>query len=455
MIIVQRLARIPSHLRLGATVLGLKLGLSSLLLASPAFALDYTLDLFSGVEFTDNIDRLPDNQALEGYEANIGSHIGLNHTGRKITLNAQYLAIYSDYKNNRIENNNEVTGSSDLAWQIIDNRLTWNAEHYISEVLSNNNRVNTPDNRERRQILTTGPTLTTHLSSVDDLIFLAEYTQVNQDDAINENLSQRSNINSNRAEGVITWVHELSGTSALEVGGIGSETQFDNNSPDFKYQQIFIGYRVQLASGDYNIRLGTNQAKRSGPGDTEKGAYTAIEFNREIKGDNLAINIIRQLTDSSIGLDSDTSNTNINNFDTINIVERTHFDINYTLQNICRGCVANINYSFDHEDFQNDISTSTSNRDNKDNRIAATLDYRINSRLSSRTMASYLITTFNELDRRDKTIEVETSLNWQLSEKLGLRAYLAYDNRDTNLDGLLDIDYNASIAGITATYTIK
>ncbi len=93
--------------------------------------------------------------------------------------------------------------------------------------------------------------------------------------------------------------------------------------------------------------------------------------------------------------------------------------------------------------------------DNKDNRIAATLDYQINSRLSSRTMASYLITTFNELDRRDKTIAVETSLNWQLSQKLGLRAYLAYDNRDTNLDGLLDIDYNASTAGITATYTIK
>ena len=49
MIIVRRLARIPSHLRLGATVLGLALGLNSLLLASPAFALDYTLDLFSGV----------------------------------------------------------------------------------------------------------------------------------------------------------------------------------------------------------------------------------------------------------------------------------------------------------------------------------------------------------------------------------------------------------------------
>ena len=451
MIIVQRLAWTPSYLRLSA----ITLALSAASLASPSFALDYTLDLLLGGESTDNINRLPDNRAQEGYEANIGSRLGLIHDGRKIIFNANYSAIHSEYKNNLIQNDNEVTGSSDLLWRIIDDRLVWNVDHYISEVLSNNSRANTPDNRERRQILTTGPTFRTHLSAVDDLTFLAQHTQLNQGDAVNETALQRSNIDSNRIEGTIIWSHDLSETSALEIGVTSSETEFDNNSPDFEYQQSFIGYRAQLASGDYSIRLGANQAERSDSGKAEKGAYIAIEFNREIKGDNIAINIVRQLTDSSIGLDNDVTNNNTNDFDTINIVERTHFDINYTLQNVCRGCVANIIYSFDQEDFQNDISLSVLDMDNKDNRMSTILDYRINSRLSSRTTASYLITRFSDLSRRDRVIELETSLNWQLSRKLGLRTYLAYNNRDTNQRGLLDIDYNASIIGLIATYTIK
>ena len=64
MIIVQRLARIPSHLRLSA----ITLALTTLLLNSPTFALDYSLDLLLGSEVTDNVDRLGDNQKREGIE---------------------------------------------------------------------------------------------------------------------------------------------------------------------------------------------------------------------------------------------------------------------------------------------------------------------------------------------------------------------------------------------------
>ena len=114
MIIVQRLAWIPSHLRLSLKALGKALGLTALLLSTPSFALDYTLDLLIGGEATDNINRLPDNQKRDGLESHIGSRIGLTHESEAINFEADYRLTYRDFKNDRLETNDEINGDSEL-----------------------------------------------------------------------------------------------------------------------------------------------------------------------------------------------------------------------------------------------------------------------------------------------------------------------------------------------------
>ncbi len=457
MIIVRRLARIPSHLRLGATVLGLALGLSSLLLASPAFALDYTLDLLLGGEATDNINRVPDSQKRDGMESHIGSRIGLTHQSEAINFEADYRLTYRDFKNDRLETNDELNGSSELLWEVIDNRLNWHVNHDISEVLSNDLVPDTVDNKETRQILSTGPSYTARLSAVDNIILSLDYTQLTQGNAANESPIDRSNIDSDRTQADIIWSHSLSGTSAIEIGYANAETQFENNSPDFKYQQLFAGYNTELASGHYGFRLGTNRAERSATSEEQNGVFTSINYNRHFSGNILSIDIVRQLADSSIGLDRDIDGFNTNNFDEIAVVERTRINIDYQFQNLCRRCIAQLTYTYDDSDFENDelvISTDTT-QDNEDNRISATLTYNINSRLSTRLLTSYLQTDFSAFGRKDKITEINGQIDWKLSAKLALNFYASYIDRDTENTPLGNIDYTASTIGLSATYTIK
>jgi len=453
MIIVQRLAWTPSYLRLSA----ITLALSAASIASPTFALDYSLDLLLGGEATDNINRLPDNQKRDGIESFIGARIGLTHESEAINFESDYRFTYRDFKNDRLETNDEINGSSELLWEILDNRLSWHIDHDISEVLSNDLVPDTVDNKETRQIFSTGPTYTARLSGVDNIIVSLDYTQLSQGNASNESPADRSNIDSERAQADLMWSHSLSSTSTLEVGYANAETQFDNNSPDFKYQQLFAGYNTELASGNYGLRLGANRAERSLINDEQTGVFTAINYNRNFSGNIFSIDIVRQLADSSIGLDRDIDGFNTNNFDEIAVVERTRVDIAYQFQNLCRGCLAELTYTFDNSDFENDelvLSTDTT-QDNKDNRVSANLTYNINSRLSTRLLTSYLQTDFSAFDRKDKITEIESQTDWALSAKLALNFYLSYVNRDTQNTPLGDIDYNASTIGISATYTIK
>ena len=457
MIIVQRLAWIPSYLRPSLKALGKALGLTALLLSTPSFALDYTLDLLIGGEATDNINRLPDNQKRDGLESHIGSRIGLTHESEAINFEANYRLTYRDFKNDRLETNDEINGDSELLWEIIDNRLSWNFNHDISEVLSNDLVPDTVDNKETRQILSTGPTYTARISAVDDVILSLAYTQLTQGNAANESPIDRSNIDSDRKQANIMWSHSLSSTSAFEIGYANAETEFDNNSPDFKYQQLFAGYHTELASGNYGLRIGTNQAERGNSDEEQSGLFTSINYNRNFSGNILSIDIVRQLADSSIGLDRDIDGFNTNNFDEIAVVERTRLNIDYQLLNLCRGCIAQVTYTYDDSDFENDdlvLSTDTT-QDNQDNRISAGITYNINSRLSTRLLTSYLQTDFSASDRKDRITEVGSQIDWQLSAKLALNFYLSYINRDTKNTPLGDIDYNASTIGMAATYTIK
>jgi hypothetical protein len=453
MIIVQRKVWTASYLRLSA----IPLALSALLLASPSFALDYSIDLLLGGEATDNINRLPDNQKRDGIESYIGARIGLTHESEAINFDADYRLTYRDFKNDRLKTNDEINGSSELLWEIIDNRLNWHVDHDISEVLSNDLVPDTVDNKETRQIVSTGPTYIARLSSVDDITVALDYTQLTQGNASNESPADRSNIDSERAEAELIWSHSLSNTSKFEVGYANAETEFDNNSPDFKYQQLFVGYNTELASGNYGFRLGSNRAERSLINEEQTGVFTAINYNRNYSGNIFSIDIVRQLADSSIGLDSDIDGFNTNNFDEIAVVERTRVDISYQFQNLCRGCIAQLTYTFDNSDFENDelvLSTDTT-QDNKDNRISANITYNINSKLSTRLLTSYLQTDFSAFDRQDKITEIESQTDWQLTAKLSLNFYLSYIHRDTKNTPLGDIDYNASTVGLSASYTLK
>lgn len=452
--------------KVSAGLLYSSLSLLTLLPIHSASAFDYTLNVSAGTEYDDNATRSPSEFAREEIETSLGGDLGVTHTSEPLDIDLRYRAAYHDYKNGDIETNNEITGSSDVMWKIVDQRLEWNFNHYIAEVLANNSAVDTPDNRETRQTFTTGPAITARLSSVDNLLINATYTVVKQDDSANEVGLERTNIDSDRGQAGVTWRHALSRTSDFDIGASLSQTEFDNNSPDFEYQQVFVGYNVRLASGSYGIQLGVNESQRENE-DDQDGLYTSINFTRNFSAHTLALSAVRQLTDSSTGLGNGLGNgfgtglgtgldSPVNsNFGETSTVERTNVGINYSYSNLCSSCNLQLTYSFDDEDFLTDGQPTTQIfRDSKEHRLSASLEYRNNSRLTSSFSAGYGQTKFTAGDRTDDLFEFQFNLNWRAAEKLTINFATAYDSRETELNQPADLDYDAFSVGVSAIYNI-
>jgi hypothetical protein len=443
----------PPSLR--ATVITAASALLSLLLSNHASALDYTLDVSLRAESSDNVNRETRSMEQDELETRLGTTLGVTHEGKQVVVDLNYSASASDYKNDVVQSDTQIIGNSNLIWEIIDESLRWNFNHDISETLANNRVSDARDNRETRQTFRTGPEYTARLSPVDDLILALEYTSVNQDSAESETAASRSNIDSQRGEASITWSHALSRASAFELGYSNLVTEFDNDSPDFEYQQLFVGYNVLLSSGDYGIRIGANRSERENQNDDQNGVYASANFRRDFGAHGLSFSAVRQLTDSSVGLDSSIDSLGSNNFSEIAVVERTSFNATYRYDSLCRGCTLDIRYRYDKEDFQQDnVSGINPNDDSEDNGFEGSITYRANSKLSSRGFVSYLQTDFDANNREDTTSEVGFSIDYLVTQDLTLNFLASYEERDTKIDTPLDLDYNVHTASIGVIYRI-
>lgn len=422
------------------------------LIAPSASALDYTLRFNAGAEYTNNANARPDEFAEDDVESSIGTIFGVTHEGPNLDLDMNYAASYQDYKNNTLETDNEISGSTELVWKIIDESLNWNFNHYITETLSNNLVADTRDNRETRQRFTTGPEYIARLTSVDDLILEAQFAVVKQDNAENEISTSQNNIDSERRAASATWQHALSRVSSFDIRYDIAETEFDNDSPDFDYQRISAGYNVRLSSGSYALRAGANRSERSGREEID-GFYASAEYRRDFGEHSLSIDAAHQLTDSSIGVDSVFEENTRNNFDEVAIVQRSDLYVRYSYLNLCSGCRLDLGYGYDEEDFKEE-SLLTSSVDNKEHRADARLTYRVNSTLTTAVFTTYGITDFDTINREDTDTNFGIEANWQATDKLILNFIAAHDDREVEPDSL-NQNYDEMRFGISATYIVK
>lgn len=424
-------------------------------LAAPmlSYGWDYRLSFNAGIEYDDNANAAPKNLEQDELETSIGANFGLAHSSKALALDMNYSGAYSDYKNDVLQTANQITGATDILWTIIDEALTWNFNHNITEALANSSAADTRDNQETRNIFSTGPEFNARLTKVDDLILSVEYIVLRQDDAENETPTQQTNIDSERTSASAVWAHSLSNVSAFSIGYSAAETRFDNDSDDAEFQRLFAGYNVRLAIGQYDIRLGANRSERGSGNDSFEGPYADISFERDFGEHTLGINVTHELTDSSIGIDNSLERLSDSNFDEVSIVERSSLAIDYGYRSLCRGCMLEISYLFDREDFKQE-RLLTQSTDNNQNRLTASLSYQVNSTLSTTARASYGQTNFIGSDREDKDTQFGVNVIWQAQDQLSLIFSSNYREREvdpSNLNG----DYDGITTGVRATYTVN
>ena len=429
--------------------------------ASPSlFALEYELSLQLGVDQSDNIDLEPAGLEDDETETSAAAIVRLSQDTKHIDLLMDYVLEQSHYQNDRIENETQVQGSTDLEWLVFDETLIWDFRHLITEARVSEREVDTPDTRETRNVFSTGPTISARLSGVDRLVLSADYTKVDQETAnvelLGTDVDNARNLDSERTLGRISWRRAISQTSSFSIGYSQGVTEFDDDSPDFEYQQVSASYNVLLASGAYGIELGFNEAERDGQDDKQDGTFAAISYNNDFGGRTLEFRLINQLTDSSIGLGADGADVTDSNFNIIDIVERTNARIIYGYDAICRSCDWEVSYEYDKEDFKNtDQPTVTRVQDTEEHTLRSVLRYGINSRATSYVGVGYTRAEFEDENREDDRYNLNVGLEYKFAERVDFDAGVNYRERDTERDENEDLDIGYEEFSAYATVTIK
>ena len=447
--------------------LRLPLAIAALALAGTSSAWEYELLGQAGVDYSDNIDRLPDELKRDELTSTVAGIFRLAHDAQDFDVDVDYVIEQSDYKNDRIETETQVQGASNINWRIYEDNVLWDFRHLITEANLGVRETGTPDTRETRNVYSTGPTFAARLSKVDRLILAANYTVVEQDTA-NVELTETAvdnarNLDSARTMGRVSWRRQLSSTSALSLSYAQAVTELDDDSPDFEFEQIFASYEVQLASGRYGISLGYNESERDGQDNQQEGTYAAISYLNDFGGRTLEISIVNQLTDSSIGLGADGADVTDSNFGVLDIVERTNARVIYGYDNICRSCQWEISYEYDKEDFQetaedDGIQLIQNVQDNTAHIIRSLLRYAINSRSTSYFGLGYTRAEFDNDGgsnaREDDRYNARAGLEHQLNDRVDVEVGVNYNTRDTEIEGT-DVNRDFDELSGFATITVK
>lgn len=435
--------------------------------------LETTAAITAGVDHSDNITRsddiIPgddttDSGGVDGPRSDIQSQVrldvGLTDSTAKFDTELSYAFTARDFKNDLQSDNEVVDGDARILWTPLPDRLAWELTNNVSDTVRNALLADTPDNRQQRNIFSTGPNITVRVSPVDQLSAELRYVDVNVESS-NDNTGATADAlqqgsDSERKLGRLRWTHGLSAVSDFLAR---AEYEDVEASFDLTYTRLLVGYGARLRNGSYEIYVGANKVEPD-VGEEFDGSVVQVAFTHDFGGHSLDITLVKEATDTSVGfgtssLRSDTFNPRDSNFDSFSIVERQRADITYQNFLICGACSVRVNAFYDDQDYQDrdaDQGFLAQARDQKRYGFTVGLIYALRSNVDLVANADYNVTDF--VDDPDG-LEYESSaytlgLNYDVVRNVSIGLRVRQLTRDATVEGL---DFDELRGGITLRYT--
>lgn len=419
-----------------------------LLLSPSADSLDFNYSLFHEGEYSDNFDKTQNNTHKE-FTSRIGAHLNFNsEPARSYQLEASYTLSYEHYlydsTDDRLPIFSDSVGDLFFSYEIIEDVLSWDVQHTQDYLITDSAGADTENNRQRRSILVTGPTLNWEINptGVDQLILSTEYSS--------SRFEETEEANSERKTGTLRWRHLSSMLTSFSLTTQYDSVAFDADSRDYEIFRYSVGMERKLKQGNFISDLGINETKPAAdnPNPSQKGRFINASLRNQWGRHALDFSLGRQLTDSSFGLGNSTDNNAI----VQDIIEQQNIAINYTHD-----------FSTDKLSFQlywDDEDYQVEQEDQVTLSLVMGYTRTINNR-SSWTLTSRTNTTdFKEDERIDKDIIFGggASYNYRLTRNMQLSFGLNYEGRVTFkerqvIGSVSARDYKETTARFSIRYT--
>jgi len=390
-------------------------------------ALEYNFAVGNTTLYTTNVGRTEEEEVADLVQIPHASLVASHDTGA-VELDAGYRFERRIYREDLFRDRNRFTGSANLLWNALPERLQFFASNTRTEATINSIEQDVEDNRQLVRTSSAGPRLLFNPRGGDQLSLEYRYTLVQEDDSIF--FGDEIDADSDRNRFSLAYELGISANRSLTLQASREEVDFDDpGTPDLDIDNASLSYRSNSERLELIVTAGYTDISRSQGFASVNGFVGDATLNWALSGSrDLSINARRNLNDQSRDLLRGTGTfgqrTVIDNSGLNDVFEEDTVGVNYNSR-FGRNTFG-LAFRYQTQDF------ATVNRDEDENRFTVRIGRQHTPRVGSSLSASYTQRDFQFTGLTDDFINVAGQIEWQTTNRLRLVLGARYQDRDSS-----------------------
>ncbi|WP_199453871.1 outer membrane beta-barrel protein [Marinobacter sp. bablab_jr008] len=380
-----------------------------------------TNSLSGGVKsrYSDNsrLDSSNEESDLENRVTVDFSHEG---AGAKCQTGADVSLGYGEWVNETFDPEVYTSGGLNGICNISE-RIQWRASNVITQQTEDSREADTPNNRTRKNVFSTGPLYSVQLSPVDTLSLSASY--------VNTEFEEEGDPDSNRIIGTTSYLHNLSPTLGAGLSGSVERAELDTEE-ELDKESLSVTFNKSWAVTSINGAVGINRlTSRLGQQEIETDGITvSLGVDRQINPTaRFSLSVRRELTDqtSTLGVDFDDFSFNLTDTAAVEVTAATAG----LQKQFSDGSNLSARAFADRSDFVRS--------ENSEDSLGFSISYsRPVSTLTSVIVdTGYRINRYSIDDSEDTEVSVAISTRYRLTSRMTLSASVGHDREDSDVAG--------------------
>jgi hypothetical protein len=432
------------------TILGLAVAAALALPdASHAQAADensWTLDLYGGVNYTDNASRAQVDEESETI-GTAGLLLGITTDRPKLDADVTAHLEYREYLDDTFDS--EVVGGINafLAYAFIPERFIWVVEDNFTQIASDVTAVDTPDNRENVNYLSTGPDFTIGLTARSSLQLSGR---------VSDTYYEERDTGTQGLTGSLALIRQMSDASSLSLNGSVSEIDFDEEVfSDYRIDSAFLRWNTVTERTTFILDGGYDRVSQDDPfnlieDDTSDGLLARVEFSRAVASRS-RIGVIA-------GTGLETPGQGLRRFQDVIGVDPGDDEDAIVGSDAYRADYAFLTFNTDWErgafaaviDARSETHEVETEADRDAYGALIEMSRQISRRFTANVNGRYTKNDFTETDFEFDEWSVGVGLSVQVSERFSLEARVAHIEGSSE-DGTRDFEENTAYIGFSYT----
>jgi hypothetical protein len=400
-----------------------------LLSAVPATALDWGVDVGTGLLATDNLQRSKD-APLDANISEANARFALRESTRTLDIDAVGGVIHREYDARGISADTLPSVNAFLQWTLAPERFAWVVVENAGQRAINPNDGLLPSDRENVNIVGTGPEFQFALDGGSWITTSARYSRVDY---------QESPLDSTRLAGRVGFEHELESGNVWSLNFAHARTEFSETATHFYVQSLYAGFASKGPLGVLDADLGVSSLHQADG--SRNGYFADVRLDRQLSSHTeISVDLVHRFADSADvfrrrqDLEPDIEST----ADVIasdQSLRETALDIGVAWMGR-RTRLALGGVYFDEKFFNDDVSASRSGAG-----VYALGEMRLLQRLQLQSRFEWRREA-PELEDPVHLSQVQVSLYWQFTRTLGLNLGAEHYLRDGSDGSTANYDEN-------------